>query len=145
MAVQLLPYYDMSIMQHAFSRVIPIWVLVFLLIVACFKATMEHKRDFYCFDITVNESGRSPHEVDQEYARIREHLLKEYQKNSSFFLGVEGFDLIWGRDPKLTTLEDHRIAHGVFWVAIILATVVTLILSRYRKESAPCVQALPRS
>ncbi len=87
------------------------------------------------------DKNSTPEEIELTYARIQRDLNLNHPL-MSHYLGIEGYDIVWGNEPQPNHAANKRILCGVIWIPLLSAVIVVLIVASLRarvrqKSKAP--------
>ncbi|HQR07525.1 MAG TPA: hypothetical protein PLN21_11920 [Gemmatales bacterium] len=91
--------------------------------------------------MTVNvayDKDTPPEKVHQMYqeahTRIRKDLAaRGISVDPTFrYLGVEGYDIVWGNEPQANHAANQRLRFAVIWIPLSIAVSVVLLHAGYR-------------
>ena len=77
------------------------------------------------------DKNSTPEEIELAYARIRSELNLNHPP-MSHYLGIEGYDIVWGIEAQANHAANKRIPYGVIWMPLLAAVIVVLMVASLR-------------
>ena len=86
----------------------------------------------------VYDKDTKPEEIDRMYQQAHTRIRKDLAERGisvdpvTRYLGIEGYDIVWGNEPQPYHPANRRILFAVIWIPLLAGLIVVLLLASYR-------------